>query len=355
METIRDVILMMSQGCSFASVDFKHAFFSIKIKHEDICDLYGKATITNSPAYHRALGLHHGYSQKFWNLYVHLRNHGIEISGYIVDSISLCDDYAEHALQMDYAVQFFDQLGFTVNINESVLPPFNSHTIEHLGFVLDSQKMTVTLTDSKKQCIHDLAVKIISTSSLPISDLAQFLGKLVATEPGFTHPPLYYKEIESFKNQQVVLHKGNYNAIIHMPNNIKHQIAWWRDNVHHTCRYVLIPGPEHVIESDASNTGWGGLYDGKFTANGQWRMTRPCNTSITGSCRASFLWWPPFAMITKTPMSAFDVTTPPRLHASTELPAQNQNLCHWHGKFGCGQSPGTSPFLPSFCLGVSIK
>ena len=125
-----------------------------------------------------------GFQKNLKPVYAHLRSHGIEISGYIDDSISVCDDYAGHELHMDYAVKFFDQLGFTVNTKTSVLPPLHSCTIEHLGSILDSQKMTVTFTDSKKQGIHDLAVKIMSKSSFPISDMAQFLGKLVARKWG---------------------------------------------------------------------------------------------------------------------------------------------------------------------------
>ena len=174
METIRDVILMMRQGCSFASVDFKHAFFSIKIKHEDRQYLRFVWQGNNYQFTCLPQGLvpaSRVFTKILKPVYSHQRSHDIEISGYIDDSISVCDDYAEHELQMDHAVKLFDQLGFTV-------------TPKNLGFVLDSQKMTVTLTDSKEQCIHDLAVKIMSKPSFPISDLAQFLGKLAAAEPG---------------------------------------------------------------------------------------------------------------------------------------------------------------------------
>ena len=34
-----------------------------------------------------------------------------------------------------------------------------------------------------------------------IQQLAQFVGKLVPAEPGFTHAPLYYKKIEIYKKR----------------------------------------------------------------------------------------------------------------------------------------------------------
>lgn len=33
---------------------------------------------------------------------------------------------------------------------------------------------------------------------------------------------------------------------------------------------VVVPEPAHMIESDASNTGWGGIIDGLHRTRGQW-------------------------------------------------------------------------------------
>ena len=48
------------------------------------------------------------------------------------------------------------------------------------------------------------------------------------------------------------------------------QIKLWQDNIFHVCRNVIVPAPEHAIEFDASNTGWGGIYNNNCTAHGQW-------------------------------------------------------------------------------------
>ena len=48
---------------------------------------------------------------------------------------------------------------------------------------------------AKSNTFKDLALKILAKNSVVITDLAQFIGKLVASEPGFTHAPLYFKEI----------------------------------------------------------------------------------------------------------------------------------------------------------------
>ena len=131
--------------------------------------------------------------------FTHLSGHGLDIGGYIDDSI-ICvhddDDQYEH--MMIYAAQLFDKLGFTINLSKSMLPPTSTKIIEHLGFIFNSVDMTVQLTQEKMHCIAGLA-KALSTSANPtIQQLAQFVGKLVTTEPGFTHAPLFYKEIEIY-------------------------------------------------------------------------------------------------------------------------------------------------------------
>ena len=88
--------------------------------------------------------------------------------------------------------------------------------------------------------------------------MASFRGKVFASESCVDQAPIYYKEIEIFKNEQLALHKGNYNAQITLPQHILDMIAWWRDNLQNAIRRVVTPRPEIFIESDVSNTGWGG-------------------------------------------------------------------------------------------------
>ena len=123
-------------------------------------------------------------------VFSHLRARGIVITGYIDDSLSVCDDSAEHACQINYVVELFDKLGFTINVDKPVLPPALSCQIEHLGFLFDSTAMIVTLSfsDQKRQCIYNLAHQILS-KQVTIAHMAQFIGKLVASKPGFTHAP----------------------------------------------------------------------------------------------------------------------------------------------------------------------
>ena len=65
-------------------------------------------------------------------------------------------------------------------------------------------------------------------------------------------------------------HYGGHSATIALTEHARKTIAWWRDNVKNAVRHIIIPGPEHVIASDASNSGWGGIVDNESKARGQW-------------------------------------------------------------------------------------
>ena len=273
METIKDVIHMMRPNCLFGSIDFKHAFFSVRICENDrkYLRFQWKSKHYQFTSLPQGLGpASRLFTKLLKPVLAHLRSRGLEISAYIDDSITIHDPQSNFTEQMVYAVRMFDKLGFTINVGKSVLPPNLSDSIEHLGFVLNSKNMTVSLTEKKMAIIKQLAAELIN-KNVTIQKLASFIGKVVASEPGFDHAPIYYKEIEIFKNEQLASHKGNYNAQITLPQHILDMIAWWRDNIQNAIRHVVTPRPEFCIESDASNTGWGGqIVESGKTTRGHW-------------------------------------------------------------------------------------
>ena len=173
---------------------------------------------------------------------------------------------------MSYTAFELDALGFTINLPKSVLGDQIAQVIKHLGFILDSVNMTVKLTPKKIKGIEILAENLLSCKKVTIRMVMKFIGKLVATEPGFTHAPLYYKEIENYKNNMITYMRGDFDAVIEIPQHITKQILWWKDNIQHVCRHVVIPAPSYQLQTDSSNTGWGGVGCDGFRANGHWSV-----------------------------------------------------------------------------------
>ena len=86
-------------------------------------------------------------------------------------------------------------MGFTVHSEKSVLYP--TKLIQFLGFWINSAEMVVSLTCVKAEAIETLFKQIVEENTITIRKFAQLIDKLVASEPGVTYAPLYYKtEIE---------------------------------------------------------------------------------------------------------------------------------------------------------------
>ena len=273
METVKDVILMMRPNCLLSSIDFKHAFYSLPVnpKHRKFLRFVWNGKHMQFTCMPQGLGpASRVFTKILKPVTAHLRSIGLEISPYIDDIIAMHDDDDQYMPIATYAARLFDKLGYTINLAKSVLPPDRMTVIEHLGFIFNSTEMTVQLTEKKQNRIAILAENLLTAKKSSLQQLAQFIGKLVAAEPGFTHAPLYYKEIEIYKNQMLSQHYGDHSATIALTEHARKTIAWWRDNVKNAVRHIIIPGPEHVIASDASNSGWGGIVDNESKARGQW-------------------------------------------------------------------------------------
>ena len=72
------------------------------------------------------------------------------------------------------ALQKFDELGFIIHPEKSVFNP--SQTITLLGFIINSVKMTITLTDEKRAEIKQICNAIVASDNVKIRDLAQLIG-----------------------------------------------------------------------------------------------------------------------------------------------------------------------------------
>ena len=83
-------------------------------------------------------------------------------------------------------VDLLRSLGFTIHPGKSVFVPMQKITF--LNFIIDSVKMTVTLTEERKEKIYDNCSSLLqSNKNITVRELAQTTGTLVAA---FTVVPL---------------------------------------------------------------------------------------------------------------------------------------------------------------------
>ncbi|CAC5367235.1 RIC1 [Mytilus coruscus] len=119
--------------------------------------------------------------------------------------------------------------------------------------------MTLQLTSERKKSLIEQCKLLLYQKKVTIRDLAQVIGKMVASEPGVKYAPLYFKDLEHFKDKSLKGNQGNFDAIIELDIRSKELLHWWIDNIMFSYKSMTISQPSVIFYSDASKTGWGGF------------------------------------------------------------------------------------------------
>lgn len=272
METLYNAINLMHKDCWFASIDFKDAYYSVKVRESDRIYL---RFIFNDKLYEYtclAQGLCTAprvFTKLTKPVFAQLRKNGHENVAYIDDSILVAATYSKCLQNINETVILVDRVGFTIHPRKSVLVP--TQIIEFLGFVLNSILMTVTLTRDKADSLIYDCKGLFHSKTCSIRQFAQAIGKMVASQLGVPYAPLYYKNLENEKNKQLKLSCGNYDSEMILSTESRETLNWWIKNLHSCENKVSRGKPEIILQSDSSGFGWGGVNQtNNQTTSGHW-------------------------------------------------------------------------------------
>ena len=114
-------------------------------------------------------------------------------------------DYTSCERNIKDTLVLLEKLGFYINYEKSVLVP--SHSVKHLGFILNSHNMTVTLNQEKVEKVKFWISEVCSKNVIDIRTVAKLVGILVACFPGVTYGQLFYRQLEVEKSLALTIHK----------------------------------------------------------------------------------------------------------------------------------------------------
>ena len=225
MDTIDTVIDLMRANCFMASVDLSNAYFSIPVSKADRRflrflwheQLYQFAVLPNGLSCAPRM-----FTQVLKPIYGHLREQGHMAAGYIDDSFIMADTYVGCRNSIMYTENLFTSLGFFVNYAKSVLVP--THELEHLGFLLNSTNMTVSLTLPKKLNLIDKCRLMLEDYTHTIRSLAELIGLMVSSFTGVEFGRLHYRQLELDKVNALKFAAGNFDAAVILSQPAKLEI-----------------------------------------------------------------------------------------------------------------------------------
>lgn len=269
MSTIKEVLSLLQENCFFITIDFKDAYFSVRIQSEDrkwLRFMWKNQSFQFTCLPQGLTSAPHIFTKLLKPILSHLRKLGILIVCYIDDCILLASSAQVLEQNAMYALQTFDSVGLTVNVNKSILSP--TQEVEFLGIILNSVAMTASLPSRRKESIKTRGLSLLRDKPT-IHDLAAFIGLAVASEAAVNLAPLRYKYLEIVRNRELTLSKGNYNSVISLDSHAQDMIRWWIDNIDSQTKSLVSCPPELEIHTDACLTGWGAKV-GDARTGGHW-------------------------------------------------------------------------------------
>ena len=258
MDTLNTVLNLITPGAYMASLDLKHAYYTIPIAVEHRKFL---KFVWNGQLYEfRTLPMGLSSSPRIFTKVMKpplatLRQDGYTISGYLDDFYLQGGGFQECSNNIKQTVKLFLSLGFTLHQDKCVLTPTKELTF--LGFMLNTSFMTLKLSLRKKEELRSLCLQVLNGEVFTIRFIAHVIGKIVSSLPGVEFGRLHYRNMERDKIKALANNRGDFDGHLHLSESAKQELRWWLDNVMLAYRRIGHAAITYVFQTDASDSGWG--------------------------------------------------------------------------------------------------
>ena len=270
MDTLKSILTLVTPNIFMTKLDIKDAYYSVPILEEHQKLL--KFTVAGK--LYKFLVLPNGYTagpRKFTKLLkpalAKLRQKNITLAAYLDDMFLRGVSFVVCRENLLKVIELLRSLGFTIHPDKTLFEP--SQEIEFLGFIINSVTMTVRLTTIKKAELQEFCSWVLSLADTPkaisIRDIAKLLGKITSTFIGVPEGKLHYRKLERAKTEALSVHRGKYERPIHISEDARKEIRWWRDNIMDSFSPIYRGNPTIVLTTDASKRGWGAVVEGDRT------------------------------------------------------------------------------------------
>ena len=215
METLQSVLSLITPGCYLASLDLNDAYYSVPIHpdHTKFLKFIWKNKL------YKFLVLPNGLCcgpRKVTKLMkppiATLRLDGHIIAIYIDDLINDGLTFDECVENVITSIRLLNLLGFIIHPDKSIFLP--KREITFLGFNINSQKMEITLTDTKKETLKACCSELLHKNNQTIRYLAKVIGLMTSSLPGVKYGAAHYKYLEQDKTNALKISKGCFDAMM---------------------------------------------------------------------------------------------------------------------------------------------
>ena len=219
-----------------------------------------------------------------------LRKLGVRLLIYLDDILLFNQNPSQLVTDMNSLTHLLTNLGLVLNTKKSVMTP--SRKMEFLGMEIDSAKMELSLPQDKLDNIRIQCQTLLQAKSTTVHRMSQIIGTMTSTLQAVHPAPLYYRALQMTKTRELLRQKS-YAASMTLTEECKMELQWWVTNLTiWNGRAIISPGPDMIIQTDASMTGWGAHREGRPLSegvNGLWSESeRNCQINLLELRAAEF-------------------------------------------------------------------
>lgn len=306
MEHLDSVLDMVQQNDFFCSIDLTDAYFSVPIhsEHRKYLRFAWKSQLYEYQV------LCFGLSSAPWlftkitkPVMAYMRNQGTRCSIYIDDCVIMGHHQTTLLDEVEQLCDLFTSLGFAINVQKSILIP--TRTITHLGNVIDSSAMSVSIPAERLLRVQANCSSLLDNASATIREVSSVVGSLLACTTGVKWGRLHYRDLERDKLDALRHQKGDFDKIMPLSQTAKQNLLWWGTNAVNIPCDIITPDYDYIVTTDSSMEGWGAQCLDN-SAGGRWSVVEARNHINWLELKAGFLGLRAFAKSDSTILLRMD-------------------------------------------------
>lgn len=263
MDDLNSAIDLLRQNWFMASIDLSDAFFTLPL-HESAKKFVNFVWENTIYQYNvMPFGITTApyiFTKVLKPIFSQFRLGGGVGFAYIDDCLVMAESEFECSRQVNILMGLLTKHGFYVNFEKSCLTP--TKKIKFLGYMLDSQSMTVFPPEEKRtKCLAKVNKFLLGPVKYKIREVAALIGTLNDLCKGIEYGPTFLRRIEMNKIRSLVKNFGNFDKQMYLnPESVK-DLLWWQENIPLGVKLIRSGIPDFELFTDASFEGWGAVCD----------------------------------------------------------------------------------------------
>ena len=265
MLTTRQILALIRPRDWFISLDLKDAYFQIQIipRHRPFLRFAFDGQVYQYTVLPFGLSLApRTFTKCMDSALAPLRKRGMRILNYLDDWLTLAQSKEEFISHKIALLSHLESLGLSVNWAKSSLIP--SQSISFLGIELDSVAMMARLSEQRVRCVRHLAASFQKGRYLPLKRFQRLLGHMASAAAVLQLGLLRMRPLQCWLNLEVprgawVSGGARVSVTQVCVSALQPWLApeWYQQGV-----TMGVISHRKVVSTDASNMGWGALYEG---------------------------------------------------------------------------------------------